>query len=109
MPLHNRSDSVSTCRTHCNEQALQCCVIILRSLVEWYTRTTQAAALAAAAMVAAASPGVDVIGDDAASDSTAGALLHEGSWCLMQSCQLTSLLPSRLLQLASSQGDAAAR
>lgn len=53
-------------------QALQCCVNILRSLVEWYTNTQTAASLAAAALVVAASPGVDVVGDDAASDTTAG-------------------------------------
>lgn len=52
-------------------QALQCCVNILRSLVEWYTKTQQAASLAAAALAAAAAPGIDIVGDDAASDSTA--------------------------------------
>lgn len=45
-------------------QALQCCVNILRSLVEWYTRTVTAASLAAAALVAQQSPGVDVVGGD---------------------------------------------
>lgn len=45
-------------------QALQCCVNILRSLVEWYTRTVTAASLAAAALVVQQSPGVDVVGGD---------------------------------------------
>lgn len=51
-------------------QALQCCVGMLRSLVEWYTRTVTAASLAAAALLAQQSPGADVVGAD---DASAGA------------------------------------
>ncbi len=61
-------------------QALQCCVNILRSLVEWYTCTVTAAALAAAALVAEASPGVDVVGaDDGGAGGDKEAVLLE-SW-----------------------------
>jgi hypothetical protein len=52
-------------------QALQCCVNILRSLVQWYNQTVAAAA---AEQLAAQSPGVALVGggDDASDDTSTG-------------------------------------
>lgn len=55
-------------------QALQCCVNILRSLVDWYEQTVKTASLEAAKQLAAQSPGVAVVGtaDDASDDTPSG-------------------------------------
>ena len=96
LPIHFLASSTrSQCLVVLKLQALQCCVNILRSLVEWYTKTQTAASLAAAAAVVAAAPGIDIVGDDAASDSTAAGESRGSNCCLSELLgQIKPNLPS---------------